>query len=477
MSIPWNLFSTELGLVALALSLLIADFSITKNSRKVSLLSSAALAGVAILFVHHLSRWGEFGSMPEFGYTADGLAYIFKAFFLIATAATLYLFRQDSEKLERGQIEFTLLVLFALIGMMFLASASDFLVLFIALETLTVSLYVMTAYLRDRIASIEAGVKYLILGATSTAVMLFGLSFVYGTTGSTSLDEIGARITLSGVTTPFLFGVILVIAGLGFKIASFPFHAWAPDVYQGAPTPVTAFLSIGSKVAGFAVLLRFLVSAFAPAQDMLIHAFGVLAAATVIYGNLGAIPQTNIKRLLGYSSISHSGYLLMGLAAFSITGQSAVLYYLASYILAAGGVFLVVILAGRWMEAEEIRDLSGLSQISPVLAACLLLSLLSLAGIPPLAGFFAKFYILFSTVQSGLLWLTFIGAVNVVLSMYYYFRFVRVLYVDKPLTDRSVRLEWTQKTALYAVMAGILLLGIWQEPLSRLIAEVLKNSL
>jgi NADH-quinone oxidoreductase subunit N len=248
----------------------------------------------------------------------------------------------------------------------------------------------MTAYLRDHEASIEAGVKYLVLGALSTAVFLFGLSFVYGTAGSTNFLEIAQRLRSWPALPPgFVLGMVLVLASLGFKVAAVPFHLWAPDVYQGAPTPVTAFLATASKTAGFAALVRVVLTVFAPAQKELALLFGALAALTILYGNLGAIPQTNFKRLLGYSSIGHAGYLLIGLAVFDSSGKEAVLFYLLSYVLSTAGAFLVLTAVAGRTGSDEISEFAGLSRRSPLLAAAMLVSLMSLAGVPPFGGFFA----------------------------------------------------------------------------------------
>jgi NADH-quinone oxidoreductase subunit N len=327
----------------------------------------------------------------------------------------------------------------------------------------------MTAYLRNQNASIEAGVKYLILGALSTALFLYGTSFIYGATGSTSYWEIQRRLTEGGaLPLSFLFGMILVICSLGFKIAAVPFHLWAPDIYEGAPTPVTAYLSIGSKVAGFAALIRLVLTVFEPASGVLTLLFSVMAALTILYGNLGAIPQTNIKRLLGYSSIGHSGYLLIGFAAFAHSGNEAILYYLMSYIVSAAGAFFVIVAVSEHCKTDEISEYAGLATRSPLLASAMLLSLLSLAGVPPLAGFFGKFYVLLAGMKAGLLWLVAIGVLNVITSLYYYLKVVKVMYVDKPASAEPLRLSVEQKVIQYVCILGILALGIFQGPFVRL---------
>jgi NADH-quinone oxidoreductase subunit N len=307
-------------------------------------LANIAMIGITALFAGLSLEWLNFGYGFHDTYVQDGVSICFKGLFLLAGFLTVFMAREYQAQLERGQGELVLLILFSLIGMLFLASANDFLLLFISIETLSICLYIMTAYLRGNQASIEAGMKYLILGALSTAVSLFGLSFIYGSTGSLSYPEIQYKLsTFASLPVPFIFGMILVISSLGFKIASAPFQLWAPDVYQGAPTPVAAYLAIGSKAAGFAALIRLLLTVFQPAQAQLSILFSILAALTMLYGNLGAIGQTNIKRLLGYSSIGHAGYLLIGLAAFNHSGREAVVYYLFTYLFSAGGAFLVLV--------------------------------------------------------------------------------------------------------------------------------------
>jgi NADH-quinone oxidoreductase subunit N len=360
--------------------------------------------------------------------------------------------------------------------MVFIAAAGDFLLLFVAIETLTISMYIMTAYLKDKEASIEAGVKYLILGALSTGVFLYGLSFIYGSTGSTSYGAIQSKLSLTGdVPLSFIFGMILVVSSLGFKIASVPFQLWTPDIYEGAPAPVTAYLAIGSKVAGFAALVRLMSTVFWPAQQELTALLAVLAGLTILYGNLGAIPQTNIKRILGYSSIGHAGYLMIGLVAFYASGKEALLYYLLSYVLSTGGVFLVLVaLAGRFKK-DGIDELAGLSQRSPVLAAGMMLALLSLAGVPPLGGFFAKFYILWAAVKGKHFILAAIGVLNVITSLYYYLKIVKVMYLDKPVDEIPLSVPLRQKLMQYFAIAGILALGICQGPFVKLAQNAFLN--
>jgi NADH-quinone oxidoreductase subunit N len=459
------LLTTEIILVGLAVVGLFLDLRRTAEEKKGEIIANVSIAGVAAALLGLGLQWGKSGICFKGAFSQDGVSYFFKALFLAAGIFTLFMAKNFQAKLKHGRGEFILLIVFSLIGMSFLASANDFVLFFVSIEILTVSLYILTAYLRDQQSAIEAGIKFLIMGALSTAVFLYGLSFIYGATGSTSFAEIRESVVnFHTMPAHFVFGMVLVIASLGFKIGAFPFHLWVPDVYEGAPTPVTAYLAIGSKAAGFAGLVRLLLTVFSPAMDSLSWLFGILAGLTILYGNLGAIPQTNVKRLLGYSSIGHAGYLLIGLATFFYSGEEALLYYLLSYLFSTAGVFLVLVALSHHSKTDEIHELAGLSERSPLLAAGMLLSLLSLAGIPPLAGFFAKFYLLWAAVKSGMLWLAAIGALSVVLSLYYYLKIVKVMYLEKPSRTGTLKISNEEKLLQYACLLGILALGIFQGP-------------
>lgn len=477
--IHFSLFTTEIGLIVLALACLLGDLILPRGANRGRILANGSIAGLAALLAGLVFTWGKFGTSFGTSFVQDGLAYYFKAAFLIIGIFVIHMAKEFDFRLKRGHGEFVLLILFGIIGMSFLVSANEFLLFFVALETLTVSLYIITAYMRDEERSVEAGVKFLVLGALSTALFVYGLSFLYGATGSTSFKGMQeALAAMDHVPLTYLFGVVLVLASIAFKIAVFPFHFWVPDVYQGAPAPITAFLAMGSKAAGFAALARLLMGVFMPAQDSsLILLFSVMAAATVLYGNLGAIPQKNIKRMLAYSSVGHAGYLMIAIAAFWSTGKEALLYYILSYVFSTAGAFLVVVWVSNKTGSDEISDFAGLSQKSPVLAAGMLLALFSLAGVPPLAGFFAKFYVLSAAVKGGLIWLAALGLINVVTSLYYYLMVVKTMYIDKPRDPAPYNVPLSQKLFQYASIAGILILGVFQGPLVRLIDAAFLNFL
>lgn len=462
LDIIWPLFKTEIGLIALTLVCIFLDLFLPKE-RKSNLLANVALIGIAALFATLRFDSRAFGYSFNLTFVQDGVSVFFKALFLLAGFISIFMAREYQHKLTRGHGEFILLILFSLIGMMFLASANDFLLFFVSLEILSISVYIMTAYLRDHESSIEAGMKYIVMGALSTAVFLFGLSFIYGTTGSTSyLKIVEVLQTMPNVPVGFMFGMILVLCALLFKIAAVPFQLWAPDVYQGAPAPVTGFLAIASKTAGFAALVRLMLTAFAPVHEHLILLFAAISAMTILYGNLGAIPQTNIKRMMGYSSIGHAGYLLMGLVAFHSSGKEALLFYLLSYVFSTGCAFLVIVAVSRSIQKNEISEFAGLSKRSPILAASMLIALMSLAGVPPLAGFFAKFYLLWATIQSGYMWLAVVAVLNVITSLFFYLKVIKVMYVDEPADAKPLAVSFDQKTIQYFMMFGIIFLGIFQ---------------
>jgi NADH-quinone oxidoreductase subunit N len=349
---------------------------------------------------------------------------------------------------------------------------NDFVLLFVALELVTITFYVLASYLRRQVASLEAGTKYLVLGALSSGFTVYGIAYIFGTTGTTNFDKLSSQLSaLSGQpATAFTLGMLLVLTGLGFKIASVPFQIWAPDVYQGAPTPVTAFLAVGSKAAGFALLLRVLFAGLLPVQATWTGLLLVLSAATLLYGNLGAIPQRNIKRLLGYSSIGHAGYMLMGLAAGNALGAGAVLFYLGQYAFTNLCAFLAIVAITGATGSDEIPTFSGLGRRSPILGLALFLALMSLAGVPPLSGFFGKFQLFAAVIERARYdWhyyvLAGIGAAAVVISLYFYLNVGRAIYMQEAGDATPICVSTPMRVALYVCMAGMIGLGIFQRPL------------
>ena len=464
----YSLTILETSVVALGVGLLLLDLWTPPEMKRQLGYAAAASLGLVLLF--SFSGFVDSGGpATAFGgmFVQDRLALFFKRFFLVAAIVVLIMSVEFADRIATAISEYYALLVFALSGMMFAASANDFSLLFVAVELITVTFYVLTSFQRNRLASLEAGVKYLILGALSSAFMVFGIALIFGTTGTMNFAELSARGHDFSANRVFQLGLLLVLVGLGFKIAAFPFQIWAPDVYQGSPVPTTAFLAVGSKAAGFVLLLRVL---FGAVPDMTAHWAKLLmtiSAITILYGNLCAIPQRNLKRLLGYSSISNAGYLLLGVAALSHAGQSAVLYFLGGYLFTALSAFLVVCLVAGRVEGEDIAALAGLNQRSAFLAAAMTLAMVSLAGIPPLAGFFGKFLLLKAVVEQGAANHGYYGLVavaiaGVVISLYYYFGVVRAIYWSKQSADRSdILLSTPIKASLCVCILGMLYLGLF----------------
>ncbi|HUU67270.1 MAG TPA: NADH-quinone oxidoreductase subunit NuoN [Methyloceanibacter sp.] len=363
------------------------------------------------------------------------------------------------------KFEFPILVLFAATGMLMMISAYDLIALYVGLELQSLALYVIAAFRRDSALSSEAGLKYFVLGALSSGMLLYGASLVYGFTGSTEFSQIAASVQPSDPNLGLIFGLVFVMAGLAFKISAVPFHMWTPDVYEGAPTPVTAFFAAAPKLAAMALLVRVVISAF-PAVTMEWQQIVVfLAIASMALGSFAAIGQRNIKRLMAYSSIGHMGYALVGLAAGTAEGVQGVIVYLAIYLVMTLGMFAVILAMRRdGKMVEQIDQLSGLSRTNPLMALAMAVLLFSLAGIPPLAGFFAKFYVFLAAIESGLYVLAVIGVLLSVVGAFYYLRIVKIMYFDDPV-ERFEPMPATLATVLGVSGVFILLYFVYPAPL------------
>jgi NADH-quinone oxidoreductase subunit N len=466
-----SLMSLELSVVALGILVLLADLWLPAERKRALGYAAAAVLGILFLntFTSHCScSLSEGPVQTAFGgmFVQDALSVFFKRFFLLAAVLVLILAVEFADRIAAGISEYYSLIVFALAGMLFAASSNDFAMLFVSIELITITFYVLTSFTRGKVAALESGVKYLILGALSSAFMIYGIALVWGTTGKFNFTEL-AMVSANFVENKlFLFGVLFILVGLGFKIAAFPFQMWTPDVYQGAPAPTTAFLAIGSKAAGFVLLLRFLFGAIPSVTAHWDKLLIVVSAITILYGNLCAIPQRNLKRLLGYSSIAHAGYLLLGVAALNAAGQSAVLYYLSGYLFTTLAAFAVIVIVMRHLDSEDIGGLAGLHQRSPLLAATLTLAMVSLAGIPPLAGFFGKFLLLKAIIEQGATnhgyyCLAFTALVGVVISFYYYFGVIKAIYFGKGANDASpIAMSLPMKAAICVCIAGMFWLGL-----------------
>ncbi len=461
-----SLISMELAVGVSALAILLIDLWTPPERKRQLGYAAAAALGLILALSFAIDP-----STPQFAfgdsYVRDSFALFFKRFFLVAAIVILIMSVEFADRIKAGISEFYSIILFALSGMMFAASANDLVMLFVSLELITVCFYVLTSFQRSRVKSLEAGVKYLIMGAVSSAFMVYGIALIFGMAGTTNFHKLAALAGEVSGKPLFLAGVLFLFVGLCFKIAAFPVQIWTPDVYQGSPTPATAFLAVGSKAAGFVLLLRVL---FVAAPDVASHWGGflaVIAAITILYGNLCALPQRNLKRLLGYSSIGNAGYLLLGAVAFNQSGSTAILYYLAGYLFTVLAAFFVISIIARESGDEDITILAGLSQRSPLLAASLALSMISLAGIPPLAGFFGKFLLLKSVLERGagqplFLALIAVTLLGVVISFYYYLGVVRAIYWSRLVPDYSeIPVSLPARVTLYACIAGMLILGLF----------------
>jgi NADH-quinone oxidoreductase subunit N len=402
-------------------------------------------------------------------YTADPLAIFFKRFALVTTILVLAMM-VDYAPVVRESIhgatpqagfgEFFALPIFTCAGLMWMASAIDFVMIFVSLELVAVSFYVLVAFMRRNPACLEAGVKYLILSALSTGFLVYGITWIFGVTGETNLARVSAALVNPATESgPALFGMLLVLVALGFKIAAVPFQIWVPDVYQGAPTPVTAYLSVGSKAAGFVVLLRVLQPFYVMPKMQRLLVF--IALFTLIYGNLAALPQTNLKRLLAYSSIAHAGYLLVGVVCFA---GEAIAFYLVAYLLMTLLSFAVLIAVAK-QTGENIEDFNGLARRSPFLAFAMLIAMASLAGVPFTAGFLGKFYIFNAAIARQQTMLIVVGVITVACGFYYYFKVVRAMYWETPTAEEPVPVSGVSRVTMLAMMAGIILLGIFPQPI------------
>jgi len=405
----------------------------------------------------------------------DGFALVFKAIFLIAAALAIAIAMRylDIEREQHG--EYYALVLFATVGMMFLGSGYDLISLYIALELMAVTFYVLVAFTKRQKRSNEAGMKYFLLGAFSSGILIYGMSLLYGVTGSTNLGDIGKNIAAAqpGVRPMLLLGMIALAAGLFFKISAVPFHMWAPDAYEGAPTSVTAFLSTGSKAASFALYARIFFVALAPMQIDWAPLLGVVAALTIVVGNWAAITQENSKRLLAYSSISNAGYLLLGVIANNTYGNIGLVIYLLVYVLMNMGAFGVIIsLRRRGIIGDNVDDMTGLGQKAPGMAAMMTIFMLSLGGLPGTGGFIGKYFLLWGLLQRGdtdhkswYYWLAGWAVINIVVSFYYYIRFIKVMYLgDRVADEQPLTMSPALRTALVAALVGILFIGIYPQP-------------
>jgi len=409
--------------------LMIGAFAGEKATPVVTGLSVALLvAAIVVLIV--MTTGGE---TFQGAFVVDPFARLMKIVVLIGSAVAIAMSVGYARAQKFERFEYPVLIVIATLGMLMMISANDLIALYIGLELQSLALYVVAAINRDSVRSTEAGLKYFVLGALSSGMLLYGASLIYGFTGTTTFEGIAAALEGTESSVGLIFGLVFLIAGIAFKISAVPFHMWTPDVYEGAPTPVTAFFAAAPKVAAMAMFIRVVVGPFAPVTADWQQILTFISIASMLLGSFAAIGQRNIKRLMAYSSIGHMGFALVGLAAGTEAGVRGVILYLLIYMAMTLGAF-ACILAMRRREAmfEEITDLAGLSRTNPLMAFMLAMIMFSLAGIPPLAGFFAKFYVFLAAIEAGLYWLAVIGVLASVVGAYYYLRVIKIMYFDEP---------------------------------------------
>lgn len=488
-----SLLTLEYLVLGLALLLLAADLFLEKSRQY---LGHVSALGLTVIFALSLNYHVDGGTVTGFldqaypaaafegAYLMDNLALFFKKFFLLAGVIVALITIGYSKHIEGGISEYFVLQLFALIGMMFAASANNFMLLFVALELITVTFYILVSYHRRRVESLEAGVKYLIMGALSSGFLVYGIALVYGSTGTMEFSALSAKLSADhalGNSMIVQVGLLMIFVSLAFKLAAVPMQVWAADVYHGAPSPTTAFLAVGSKAAGVVLLLRLLGSVATDVARGWELMLMVIAGLTILYGSLCALPQRNIKRMMGYSSVASAGFLLMGFAVMTDSGATAVLYYLFGYLFTVLAAFTVIAVIVKQAGLEDVNSLAGLGQRSPVLAATLTLSMVSLAGVPPLAGFFGKFLIFKAVLEQALdhpayFALLACAVLGVLISIYYYFNIVRAIYWSRPPADLSpITVDRPVMLAVVVCVGGMIGLGIYPDPFLEIVAQAVTS--
>ena len=461
---PLGMIEPLLIVSGVAIGLLLLDLVLPYGKKYLS--AWVAMGGILWALWRTIAQWG----VSQHGYAGmvglDSLSSFFNVLFLVSTGVVVLLSHPFLKKEDVEHPEYYALLLFATSGMMILASGLDLVTLFLGIEVLSISLYILAGYRRDSDASNEAAMKYFLLGAFSSAILLYGIALTYGAVGTTNLAKIGDVLANTAKPIPeglLYAGLALILVGLAFKVAAAPFHMWTPDVYEGAPTPVTAFLSAGPKAAAFAAIIRTFFIAFGPVHAEWDIVLSVIAILTMTVGNVAAIAQTNVKRMLAYSSIAHTGYVLIGIVTGGPTGAAGAVFYLIAYIAMTLGAFAVIILLEHAGErGEELKDYAGLGFRYPVIGALLSLFMISLSGIPPTVGFVGKLYLFGGAVQSGHILLAVFGVLNSAVSIFYYLRLLVLMYMREPQEVLPrLRVPIALAFVLLVTAVGTLLPGIW----------------
>jgi len=458
------LIAPEIVITLFGFLVLMVDVFSPKKERK-GYLGVISLIGILIAFFYTLPLMGSASSGFGGMFTSDGYALFFKITFMIIAFLTVLISMGYAHREGIDFGEYYALILFATLGMMLMAAGTHLIIIFLGLETMSISIYILAGMMREDRKSVESALKYFLLGAFATCFLLYGIALLYGATGSLYLKDIAAYISSKNlIRNPMLLmSLVFLTIGFGFKIAAVPFHMWTPDVYEGAPTSITAFMATGVKAAGFSALVRVFFSALPAFRPDWTSIMWVIALATMTLGNIVAISQTNIKRMLAYSSIAHAGYILVAFVAGNDLGTSGILFYLMAYAFMNLGAFTVVILLGKKGEENTlIKDYAGIGFKYPLLAAAMTIFLLSMAGIPPLGGFMAKFYVFSAAVKENFYWLAILGVLNSAISVYYYLRVTVLMYFRE--SEREITgLQFSPASVFALILAviGTLYMGIF----------------
>ena len=477
----------EIFLATMALAILMIDL-LVKDSRRTVTFALTQLALIGCAAIQFATSTGEITYTFSNMFVDDLMSDLLKLFLYMTVIIVMFYSRGyviDRDTMNKG--EYYVLALFATLGMMVMISANHFLTIYIGLELLSLSLYAMVAMNRDSVVSTEAAMKYFVLGALASGLLLYGMSMIYGATGTLEITGIAERLNSGGVNKSVLvFGLVFLVAGLAFKLGVVPFHMWIPDVYQGAPTSVTLFIGSAPKLAAFAIVMRLLVSGLLPLapdwQNMLI----ILSVLSMAIGNLAAIAQTNLKRMLAYSAISHMGFMLLGIvtgvvggdARYALNAYSSSMFYVIAYVLMSAGTFgMILLMARAGFEAEEIDDYKGLNKRSPWFAGIMLMLMFSMAGVPFFIGFFAKFSVLQAVVAAGYMWLAILAVLFSLIGAFYYLRVVKVMYFDQPADESPIAAPLDMRILISANGLAVAVLGIFPQVIMSLCAYALLRSL
>ncbi|MDA8212841.1 MAG: NADH-quinone oxidoreductase subunit N [Clostridia bacterium] len=466
MNIDYSLLTIEMLTAGLALGLLVLSLVVPGDQRKG--FGYLTAAGLAIIFAISFAFNGVNKEIIGGMYLIDDFGNFFKQLALVAGVLVALASIPYVEKLESYRGEYYSLLVFATLGMVVMVGAGDLISLYLGLELMTITFFVLTAFKRGDSKSAEAGIKYVLLGAMSSAILLYGLSMLYGVAKTTVISELVSTIQAGQISPALILGLMFLVGGFGFKISAVPFHMWSPDVYEGAPTPVTSYLAVGSKAAAFAAFVRIFMGGMPQIQEIWIALFAGLSALSMIIGNLIAIPQTNIKRMLAFSGVAQAGYILTGMVAGTNAGIKGLAFYLMIYVFATIGAFTVAIGFSNATGSDEIKDMAGLSQRNPLMAAVMLVCLLSMAGIPPLAGFAGKLFLFSAIVAQGKLWLALVGLIMSMVSVYYYLSVAKSMYMGEAADPSPIEIPGSLKLVLIVSMVVTIFLGIYPAPLTGL---------